>query len=160
MWRTDGQNDHEGWGLELLCATKKLKLSEGIHNHNTHELRTKVEKFTQQPEDDDKGWIPFYKIDDESEVTRFVVIFSTNNLLRRLHQSKQLHVDATYRLYPVFLCFNPLYILPDFRWSIFSSNFFALWFRSSLSLSSFNIVCCFDVACSVIFSQFLYNLPD
>ena len=25
--------------------------------------------------DDDEGWIPFYKIDDESEVTRFVVIF-------------------------------------------------------------------------------------
>ena len=55
------------------------------------------------------GWVLYCHIDDEGDQpARFVVIFTTNNLLERLKTSSQLHVDATYKLnfhdYPVFLC--------------------------------------------------------
>ena len=92
---------------KMSSMRKRLNMSENLYT--THELRNKAKEYSKQPEDDDEGWIPFCKIEDESldKETRFLIIFTTNNLLKRIHQSKQLHVDATYRLnfqgFPVFV---------------------------------------------------------
>ena len=92
---------------KIAYMKKTLKINESIYT--THDLRTKLNEYLKKPADDNEGWVPYCHIDDEGDQpARFVVIFTTNNLLERLKTSSQLHVDATYKLnfhdYPVFLC--------------------------------------------------------
>ena len=55
----------------FLPSLKKLKDILGLMPN----LNSRQKLKNSPNKDDDEGWIPFYKIDDESEVTRFVVIF-------------------------------------------------------------------------------------
>ena len=92
---------------KIAYMKKILKINESIYT--THDLRTKLNEYLKKPADDNEGWVPYCHIQDEGDQpTRFVVIFTTNNLLERLKSSSQLHIDATYKLnfqdYPVFLC--------------------------------------------------------
>ena len=86
---------------------RRLKINESIYN--THDLRMKIKDLLEKPEDDDQPWVPFSKIEDDSDniKPRFTVIFGTNKTLGRLNRSVQLHIDATYKVnwhgYPMFV---------------------------------------------------------
>ena len=94
---------------KVASMKKVLKLSEKIEN--THQLRIKLKEYEKIPEDKHEGYVCYSKIDDDvsdPDKTRLTVIFTTGNLLERMRKSRNIHVDATYRLvwqkYPIFIC--------------------------------------------------------
>ena len=85
-----GQRDEPTLGClynKVASMKKILKLSEKIDN--THDLRNKLREYEAVPEDVHEGYVAFSKIDDDvvdSEDTRFLVIFSTQNLIERMRK--------------------------------------------------------------------------
>ena len=77
---------------------KVLNLTENLCN--THDLRQKIDPHLDVPDDETTAYVPYANIDDsdETEETRICVIFATKKTLSLLSQSKNLHLDATYRL--------------------------------------------------------------
>ena len=76
---------------------------------NTHEPRTKVAEYLEEPESELQAFVPYHEIvdDDESSDPRFTIIFTTQKNLGKLKSERVLQTDATYRLnwnlFPVFV---------------------------------------------------------
>ena len=83
---------------KIAHVKKVCNLAESLDN--THELREKIKQYLEVPENDIESYVAHSKIEDENneEEVRFVIIFTTKRILGYLKQSKNIHLDCTYRL--------------------------------------------------------------